>query len=381
MHPRRGLGFVTLRILFVASLHHVQQLQTAIANTAPGEPLPLFPPSMMQHFYERALRRRGHELAVFWRERPRRDYRFRAGFTPAKAMQALMQRLPPALSPQLLQRNRQLLEAAAEFRPDVLWLVGGNRVILPDTLAAIKRAHGCPLVFASGVSPLVFACPLDNRAMPLCDLALVNDKYHGMQLLELGARRMVCLPLAAMDPEFHRPRQTDEAQHAALRSDIAFIGTLLPSHLYGERVRALATLHDFDLGIWSTHDVPPELHPFLRGAALGESMMQALSAAKLTVNPHGQFMRYGGNMRLFEAAGAGTLQLTDDDRAGVHKWFTPGENILTFRDEADLRDKIAYFLAHDDEREDMARRAREHVLAQHRYDQRVDVLETLLAAL
>ena len=336
---------------------------------------------MMQHFYERALRRRGHELAVFWRERPGRDYRFRAGFTPAKAMQALMQRLPPALNPQVQRRNRQLLEAAAEFRPDVLWLVGGNRVILPDTLAAIKQAHGSRLIFASGVSPLVFACPLDNQAMPLCDLALVNDKYHGMQLLELGARRMACLPLAAMDPDFHRPRQTNEAQLAALRSDIAFIGTLLPSHLYGERARALAALREFDLGIWSTHDVPPELRPCLRGAALGESMMQALSAAKLTVNPHGQFMRYGGNMRLFEAAGAGTLQLTDDDRAGVHKWFTPGKNILTFRNEADLRDKVAYFLAHDDEREDMARRAREHVLAQHRYDQRVDALETLLAAL
>jgi len=162
---------------------------------------------------------------------------------------------------------------------------------------------------------------------------------------------------------------------------VAFIGTLLPERLYGERARLLAALRDFDLGIWSVHDVPAALRPRLRGAALGDAMMEALSAAKLAINPHGQSMRYGGNMRLFEAAGAGTLQLTDDDRPGVRRWFTPGENILTFRDAADLRDKVAYFLTHDAEREELAQRAREHVLAHHRYGQRVETLEALLAAL
>ena len=45
LHSRRGPGFVTLRILFVASLHHIQQMQTAIDNKAPGEPLSLFHPA------------------------------------------------------------------------------------------------------------------------------------------------------------------------------------------------------------------------------------------------------------------------------------------------------------------------------------------------
>ncbi|MCY4525242.1 MAG: glycosyltransferase [Anaerolineaceae bacterium] len=369
-----------MRILFVASLTHVEQMKQAVANTRPGETAPLFPSSMKEHFHERALRRRGHELAVFWRERSSRNPRFHAGFTPGKAAQALGQRLPPQLNPQVHQRNRQLLQMVEEFRPDVLWLVAGNRVILPETLASIRQAHNCRLVFACGTSPLVFSFPLEKQAAGLWDLALVNDYYHGMQLLELGARRVACLPLVAMDPDFHRPRQPDQSQRSTLACDVAFVGTLLPDHIYGERVRALAALRDFDPGIWSVHDLPAALRPFLRGEALGEAMLEILSAAKLTVNPHGQTMQYGGNMRLFEAAGVGTLQITDD-RPGVHKWFTPGENILTFRDEADLRDKVAYFLAHDDEREEMARRAREHVLTHHRYDQRVEQVEALLAAL
>lgn len=369
-----------MRILFVASLTHVEQMKQAIANTAPGETPPLFPTSMKESFYERAMRRRGHEVAVFWRERFTRNYRFNAGFTPRKAAQALGQRLPLRLNPYARQRNRQLLQAAEEFKPDVLWLVSGNRNILPATLASIQRSHNCRLLYTSGVSAFIFNYQMDQQAAGLWDLALVNDEYHGFELRQLGAGRVVCLPLTAMDPDFHRPRQLNASQRADLACDVAFVGTLLPPHIYGERVRALAALRDFDLGIWSIHDVPAELRPFLRGEALGEPMLEILSAAKLTVNPHGQHMQYGGNMRLFEAAAMGTLQITDD-RPGVYKWFTPGENILTFRDEADLRDKVACFLAHDDEREEMARRAREHVLAHHRYDQRVEQIEALLDSL
>ena len=369
-----------MRILFVASLAHVTQMEEAIANTAPGEKPPLFPTSMKENFYERAMRRRGHDVAVFWRERFARNYRFHAGFTPRKAAQALGQLLPLRLMPHAGQRKRQLLHAVEDFKPDVLWLVSGNRTIPPATLASIKRDHNCRLLYARGESPLIFNYSLDNQAAGLWDLALVNDDYHSVQLRELGARRVVSLPLTAMDPDFHRPRQPNAERRATLACDVAFVGTLLPPHIYGERVRALAALRDFDLGIWSIHDVPAELRPFLRGEALGEPMLEILSAAKLTVNPHGQTMQYGGNMRLFEAAAVGTLQITDD-RPGIHEWFTPGENILTFRDEADLRDKVAWCLAHDDEREEMARRAREHVLAHHRYDQRLERIEALLASL
>ncbi|MDD9955613.1 MAG: glycosyltransferase [Anaerolineaceae bacterium] len=369
-----------MRILFIDSLTHVKEYWQALADTAPGEEPPLFPTSMKEHFYVRALRRRGHEPDVFWREQPSRNYRFHAGLTPGKAAAALMQRLPPSLNPVLQRRNQELIQKAREFKPDLLWLCSGNRTILPQTLATIRREQGCRLLVEYGESHVIFRFPFMLQLLPLVDLVIVNDLYHGMQMRELGARRVVTLPVPAMDPDFHYPRPLDDGQRAALACDVAFVGTLLPEHIYGERVRMLVALRDFNPGIWSVHDAPPELRPFLRGAALGESMLEILSAAKLAVNPHGQTMQYGGNPRLFEAAGVGTLQITDD-RPGIHKWFTPGENILTFRDEADLRDKVAWFLAHDDEREEMARRAREHVLAHHRFDHRVERIEALLATL
>jgi hypothetical protein len=297
--------------------------------------------------------------------------------TPGKVLGAISQRIPAEFNPEIRRRNQALLQQAQEFQPDLLWLVGDNRVIRPDTLAQIKQATGCQLVYASGTSPIVFSQALERQAAPLYDLVLVNDYYHGIQWLELGAPRMECLPISAADPDFHHPY---EVHDDSLRSEVAFVGTLIPAQLYSRRAEMLAALQDFDLGIWSVHDVPAELRPFLRGAALGESMLRVLSAGKMTVNAHGNFMLYGGNMRLFEAAGVGVLQLTED-LPGIREWFTPGENIVTYTDKDDLRQKVRYYLDHDSEREAIAQSAREHVYAHHTYEQRVDRFEALLATI
>ncbi len=371
------------RILFVASLHHPQQLQAAQDATPPGQPLPLFPPSVLQHFWERALRKRGYELAIFYRNlsthgKSLQTHHQTQGITPGKVLAALAQRIPPQVNLEYRHRNQRLLEQARAFQPDVLWLVGDNTVIYPETLDAIKQATGCKLIYASGTSPIVFSRPIERAAAPLYDLVLVNDYYHGIQWLELGAARMECLPLAAADPDFHRPYTLTPEERKTYGCDVAFVGTLLPDKLYSQRTQALAALRDFDLGIWSVHDVPSTLQPYLRGAALGESMLRVLSAARITINANGNFMRYGGNMRLFEAAGVGVLQLTDD-LPGVHQWFTPGENILTYHDSDDLRAKVGYYLQHEDERSAIAQRGREHVYRHHTYEQRVDRLEALLS--
>ena len=375
-----------MRILFVASLHHQEVLEAAVAATPPGQPPPLFPPSMGQYFWDKALRQRGHETDVFYRNLPRigsggsRSERFSGSITPGKIFTALAYRTPPHLNPEFRLRNRHLIKKAQAFQPDVLWLPGDNRVIYPDTLATIKQATGCKIVYSTGISPVVFSLPIERQAAPLYDLVLVNDYYHGIQWLELGTPRMECLPISACDPDFHHPYALTDTERQDYECDIAFVGTLVPDHLYSGRVRALEALRDFDLGIWSVHDVPPGLRRFVRGQALGEDMLKVLSAAKMTINVHGNFMRYGGNMRLFEAASTGTFQIADR-LPGIQTWFTEGETIVTFHDADDLRAKVAYYLAQADERQAIADQAQAHVYAHHTYDQRMAQVERLIADL
>jgi glycosyltransferase involved in cell wall biosynthesis len=370
-----------MRILFVASLHHPAELEKVRRHAPPGAD-PLFPPSQAQYFWVRALRRQGHECAVFWRSQSawpwaRPDQlRMTQRLTLGRALSALAARFPYA-NPDFRLRNRRLIRFAAGFQPDVIILPGDNGVILPETLARLKREHSATLVYGCGTSPVVFSRPIERAAAPLYDLVIANDLYHAMQWRELGTPRAEVLPMSAIDPGFHYPYALSDDERARYACEVAVVGTLVPQRLYSERVAALEALRDFDLGIWSVHEVPPSLRPYYRGAALGEQMLRITRAAKITVNPHGDFMRWGGNMRLFEACGVGTLQIADD-RPGVREWFTVGEHLLTYRDPQHLRELVAWYLAHDDERARIAEAGRAHVHAHHTYDQRMERLMALV---
>lgn len=375
----------TMRILFVAALHHPEVLRAAIAATPAGQTPPLFPTSAAQHFWEKALIKRGHVVDVFYRNLPAwggglKSQRYTNRWTPARIATALAYRIPAEFNPDYRLRNQHLIEKARAFRPDVLWVTGDNMVITASTLATIKAEIGCKIIYATGTSPIVFSRSIERKAARLLDLVIVNDYYHGIQWLELGAKHMDCMPLVACDPEFHHPYSLTDEQRKAFTCDIAFVGTLIPDHLYSSRIQALEALRDFDLGVWSVHDVPASLRPFSRGGALGEDMLEVLSAAKMTINTHGDFMRYGGNMRLFEAAAVGVFQITDD-LPGIQRWFTEGETIVTYKDQDDLCAKARYYLDHDNEREALIKRARDHVYAHHTYTQRVERLEALVSAL
>lgn len=373
------------RVLFIATLHHPEQLQQDIANTPVDAPTPLFPTSMGQHYWERAMRKQGYEVDVFWRNlsgfgdgdiAALSAHVHTQAITPRKVFDAVMRRLPPHLNLDYQRRNQRLLDHARKFKPDIIWLSGDNTVILPDTLAQLKQEHGCKLLYVSGVSPIVFSHPMERQAARLYDLVLVNDYYHGIQWMELGAKHMECLPYVAIDPDFHYPKPKTNIPHEFL-CDVAFVGTLVPNNLYSERVAALEALTKFDLGIWSVHDVPDSLKPFHRGYALGDEMMQILSSAKISLNVHGDFMRYGGNMRLFETAAVGTFQVVDN-RPGISQWFEPDQHLVLFDDVDDLQSKIRYYLNNATERQRIADAARAHVLAHHTYEQRLEQVQTLL---
>jgi spore maturation protein CgeB len=244
-------------------------------------------------------------------------------------------------------------------------------VILPETLARLKAAHSATLVYACGTSPVVFSRPVERAAAALYDLVVANDFYHAIQWRELGAQRVEALPMSAINPDFHQGAPVDPL------CDVGVVGTLVPPRLYSERVAALEALQDFDLGIWSAHEVPASLRRFYRGSALGAEMIQITRATRIVINTHGDFMRYGGNMRLFEVCGAGTFQIADD-RPGTRDWFTDGEHLAIYRDHAHLRELVAYYLAHDDERQRIAAAGQAHVQAQHTYAHRMTRLMALV---
>jgi hypothetical protein len=361
-----------VRILFVAALHHPPQ---AGESTVRAKHSPEFPPSQAHHFWVRSLTQLGHTCSVFWRSTSAwpwatsRQTRMTQRMTVGRALGALASAMP-AVNPDALLRNRRLVDHARQYRPEVIVLPGGNDVILPRTLARLKADHRAVLVYGCGTSPRLFSYSIERSAAALYDLVIANDQGHALEWQALGSPRVEVLPMSAVDPAFHYRRDLNPSELQRFGCEVGFVGTLVPRHLYSRRIEALEALRGFDLAIWSIHEVPPSLRAFYRGPTLGEEMMRAISGAKIVVNPHGDFMRYGGNLRLFEACGAGAMQITDD-LPGVHQWFRAGEHLAIFMSATQLAAQVSHYLADHDERRRISAAGQAHVYAHHTYDERM----------
>lgn len=369
------------RILFIANLDNPSQVQKDRATAhAQGKEMPIFPIGSREYFWTKILQKQGHTVSVFWRNNPdfesQSSEATQSGGQSGGIVAAVFGRLnsnDPSLDADNV--NQLLRQRARDFKPDILWIVEDNRIIDVDTLTRIKDKIGSRIIYVSGRSPIVFAHRIERQAAHLYDLVVVNDYYHGMQWRELGARDMVCLPLGAIDPEFHFPRQVSADERKLYAAYVTFIGTLTPSKRYTERIAVLSAMREFNIAIWSDDELPMALRPNRRGAAYGERAMRVMASSGVTINVHGDSMRYGGHERLFEAAGIGAFMITDDRPCNA-VWFTEGVNLVVYRSLEDLHDKILYYLNHADERNKIVAAARRHVLNNHTYEHRLRKLQS-----
>ncbi len=101
-------------------------------------------------------------------------------------------------------------------------------------------------------------------------------------------------------------------------------------------------------------------------AAFGSQMVQLFNQAKIVLNIHADdFLTT--ESRVFEALGCGAFLLTE--KLAADSPFSAGE-LVQFDSHTDLAEKIRYYLAHDEQREEIARCGRAAVLDGHTYAHR-----------
>ena len=94
------------------------------------------------------------------------------------------------------------------------------------------------------------------------------------------------------------------------------------------------------------------------------------NAARIVVSLQSTTYQVDGvTCRPFEVAACGGFCLSEP-RKDLALFFRPDDEMVTFQDAADLRKKAAYYLAHEDERRDIAARARARALREHTYEHR-----------
>ncbi len=176
------------------------------------------------------------------------------------------------------------------------------------------------------------------------------------------------------DPEIHKPVQLTLEEEKIYKCDVSFAGAG-----YYNRIQMLKGLTDYNLKIWGVNWYEPELLPHVVEGEKGfdtEEYMKIIAGSKINLNLHSSVIHEGIdpeadaiNPRVFEIASAGGFQLCDPCK-GLENLFDTREEIPTYTDLKTLREKIDYYLVHEEDRKAIAKKARERALKEHTYEHR-----------
>ena len=221
----------------------------------------------------------------------------------------------------------------------------------------------------------------------------------------LSAMRTMALQLGAKAAEHFSPgfpawinRLTEDV---VPRHDVVFSGSWTWTqheqrnrYLHGVAQASLSPAAPFSCGYYICGDpstMSPEVNRLNLGGRFGVAMHRALKNGRIVLDARGslEFKNAAGvakadlavketsNMRVFEATGSGVFLLTEhfDNLSG---YFEPGVEIETFRDEKELLDKIGYYLAHPDKREEIALRGQARCLRDYSIEKRAAELDQII---
>ena len=146
-----------------------------------------------------------------------------------------------------------------------------------------------------------------------------------------------------------------------------------------ERLRLLTAIterHPLDLFTLDPSFTLPNLHN--HGTADYYTLMPLVfKQSRINLNISLRSIKSGIPLRAFDILGSGGFLLSNYQEDFL-EYFTPGEDFVCYESEADLLQKLDYYLAHEDERQAIARNGHAKVAAAHTYRDRVRQMLNLL---
>lgn len=113
-----------------------------------------------------------------------------------------------------------------------------------------------------------------------------------------------------------------------------------------------------------------EFPNFFYGRALFNEAAKKYAESKVVFNIA---MKDDVNMRCFEVMGSKSFLLTDRVQ-GIDDLMTDGKHCVMYNNMDEAVEKARYYIEHDEEREKIAQAGYEHVMANHTFDHRLNVI-------
>ena len=231
----------------------------------------------------------------------------------------------------------------------------------------IRRETGAKIVlwFPDGILNLGKAAFL--RAS--YDALFFKDSYIVHQLLDIYQKNAFYLP-ECFSKTRHRPASVTKEDYQRYGCDVAMIG-----NLHACRVSLLEQLSDYDLRIYGTAnpwwlDIDGIRRCYTGQYVADAEKAKAIACSRIQLNTLHIGEVFSVNVRTFELAGAGGFQLCQNkhDLPGL---FIPDKEIVTYSSVDELREKIDWYLGHEDERKAIADAGMKRAWRDHFYELRV----------
>lgn len=254
--------------------------------------------------------------------------------------------------------------------PDMTIYVTGQYV--PKfPLELIRKRFRMPQILVLTESP--YLADMEMKMAPYYDVVFTNDKACLDRYRE--ANKNTFYLGTAFCPKFYpfRGKVGEEFQ-----SDLFFVGTPVSGRakflnrvceeLEGVNFKLFGRfgeMHGFNGRVFDFWEGPSLKHEkirkYLAGTRIGFNFFRLNETERdLRIEP------YSLNPRVYEVMASGALLLTDF-RPELEELFVVGEDLVVFNGVEDFLEKIKYYLSHETERQEIAKRGQTKVLKNHSY--------------
>lgn len=276
--------------------------------------------------------------------------------------QRVFDKLPSVIREPLHRRelrkvDRHILDTARHFQPDLVFVSKGKTLGL-DVLDELRQKA----VVVNWYPETMDHLQRMLRIAPHYSHFFNFDPLVVSRLADAGCQHAHYLPFCA---DIAKDAVFPDAHY---EYPISFIGSY-DRVRYADREHILARVKDLGLHVWGNKAwKDTSLHDVYHGYPSSSEMAHIYARSKVVISMHvSDVLGTGVNVRPFEITGAGGFLLNRDDKKEIFNLFRDGEEFIPFHDMHDIREKVEYYLAHDEERMRIARAGFERTRASHTY--------------